>query len=1081
MNRRIRSLLALVVWPLTAASPAPALADPGALVPTYLRTEARVNPLGLEDKAPRLSWIVESSARGQVQSAYQVLVASAPEGLAADKGDLWDSGKVASDETTNIAYAGKPLASHAYAFWKVKVWDKADAASAWSPPAQWSAGILEPSGWTAQWIGYDGNRVGENPEPPVAGAKWIWSKSGDGAVAPKGVSYFLKRFNLPGGAKAPKAELHVSASDRFFVYVNKQLAATDLPGAVPIQWVRPVDILPHIKDGENEILVKVEHAADGPAGLLVHVDAKGEDGKTTTVNTDESWQQVYKTEANWGPDDQDLWASNWTDSRVLAEYGGAPFGKLKHDVLFLPPPPHLRTAFQAEKPIKRATLYATGLGIFDLYLNGHRVTDDTFNPGWTDYNKRVLYRAYDVTPLVQSGENALGAILADGWYSGYIGWGHLRDHYGKKPRFLGQLHVEYADGTTAEVATGPNWKAGTGAIRESDFLMGETVDARQAANGWDRPGFDDSSWKPVDVCAELKPVVQPHPGPPVRAFAELKATKITQPRPGVYVLDLGQNFAGVPRLTLHNASPGQRINLRFAERLNADGSLYTINYRGARSIDTYIARGGPIEVFEPRFTFHGFQYVELSGLTAPPAADTLVGVALSSATPVAGIFESSDATLNKIHSNGYWTQRSNFIDIPTDCPQRDERLGWTGDAQVYVRAATLNADVQAFFAKWLVDLEDGQRADGQFPMVAPVKVAEADGGPAWADAGTVCPWTIYDVYGDRRLLEKHYPSMTRFIAFTERRSPDLLPPATYHCFGDWLSINADTPKDVIYTAYFALSTRLTARAAEALGKVDEAEKFNALFGRIKTAFNKAFVAEDGRIKGDTQAVYVMAIAFGLLDAEKQKLAANHLVANIEARDFHLSTGFIGTKDLMLALSKIGREDVAYRLLFQDTFPGWGFSIKQGATSIWERWDGYTPEKGFQDAGMNSFAHYSFGAVYQWIVENVGGIRSDGPSYKKIVIAPRPGGPLTWAVTGYRSVRGQIATRWKKKRGVLTLDVTVPANTTATIHIPAARAEDVTEGGKALADAEGIRVEQAGEGIVALSVGSGVYRFATQAR
>ena len=1075
MNRRTFFAPAVLLLAATASATA---ADRGALAPTYLRTEYRVNPLGIEERAPRLSWLVESAARGQVQSAYHVLVAGSPEELAKDKGDLWDSGKVESDETTAVAYGGKALPSHAYAFWKVRVWDKAGVPSAWSPPAQWSAGILEPAGWKAQWIGYDKNRVGENPEPPVAGAKWIWSKAGDGAVAPKGVSYFQGEFTLPAGAKVETAELHISASDRFFVYVNDQLAATDLPGAVPSQWVRPVDIAHHVKAGQNHVLVQVDHAADGPAGLLVRATVKTADGKVTTLDSGPAWTSLSLPSA--ASDIRETLAKNWDgSSRVLGEYGAPPFGKLKHDVLFLPPPPHLRTTFKAAKPVKRATLYATGLGIFDLFLNGSRVTEDTFNPGWTDYNKRVLYRAYDVTPLVRDGENALGAILADGWYSGYIGWGHLRDHYGKKPRFLGQLHVEYIDGTTEEVATGPGWKAGTGAVRESDFLMGESVDARQAATGWDQPGFNDAGWQPVDLGAELKPLVQPHPGPPVRAFAELKARKITQPRPGVYVLDLGQNFAGVPRLTLRNAAPGQKITLRFAERLNADGSLYTINYRGARSIDTYIARGGPVEVFEPRYTFHGFQFIEVAGLTAPPTEETVVGIALSSATPVAGIFESSDPTLNKIHSNGYWTQRSNFIDIPTDCPQRDERLGWTGDAQVYVRTATLNADVQAFFAKWLVDLEDGQRADGQFPMIAPVKVANDDGGPAWADAGTVCPWTIYEVYGDRRLLEKHYPAMTRFIAFTEKRSPDLLPPATYHCFGDWLSINADTPKDVIYTAYFALSTKLTARAAEALGKADDAAKYNALFDRIKAAFNKAFVAEDGRIKGDTQAVYVLGIAFGLLDPEKQKLAAGHLVANIEARDWHLSTGFIGTKDLMLALTKIGREDVAYRLLFQDTFPGWGFSIKQGATSIWERWDGYTPEKGFQDAGMNSFAHYSFGAVYQWVVENVGGIRSDGPSYKKIVIDPHPGGPLTWAVTGYKSIRGEVATRWEKKGNALTLDVTIPANTTATIRIPAAQAADVTEGGKALDGAEGIKVEKVQDGHAVLSVGSGVYRFATK--
>jgi alpha-L-rhamnosidase len=420
----------------------------------------------------------------------------------------------------------------------------------------------------------------------------------------------------------------------------------------------------------------------------------------------------------------------------------------------------------------------------------------------------------------------------------------------------------------------------------------------------------------------------------------------------------------------------------------------------------------------------------------------------------------------------------NFIDIPTDCPQRDERLGWTGDAQVYIRTATLRADVQAFFTKWLVDLTDGQRKDGQFPMVAPVKVAGDDGGPAWADAGVICPWTLYEVYGDRRLLERQYPSMVRFVEFCRSRStPELLPPAKFHAFGDWLSIKADTPKEIIYTAYFAISTRLTAEAAATLGKTDDARKYRELFERIKAAFNKAYVSADGRIKGDTQACYVLALAADLLDADKAKLAGEHLVADIVGRKIHLSTGFIGTKDLMLVLAKIGRNDVAYRLLLNDTFPSWGFSIKHGATSIWERWNGWTPEEGFFDPGMNSFAHYSFGAVYQWMAENIGGIKAAAPSYKRIVIEPVPGGGLTTASTRYDSIRGPIATSWTHKDGWFTLDVSIPANTTATVVLPAADPSAITESGRKAADAPGISEVKAENGRSRISVGSGSYRFA----
>lgn len=702
---------------------------------------------------------------------------------------------------------------------------------------------------------------------------------------------------------------------------------------------------------------------------------------------------------------------------------------------FLPAPSYLKTEFKTGKPIAQATLYATGLGVFDIHLNDRRVSDDWFNPGWTDYRKRVYYRTYDVTPLLKNGDNIIDAVVADGWYSGYVGYGNKRDHYGKHPRVKAQLHVVYVDGTADIIATGPNWKASTGPILTADFLQGETHDARINA----------SNWEPVNTGAEVHPVIQAHLGAPVVVVEEFKAKTITEPTPGVYVLNLGQNFAGVARLKV-SGQAGQKITLRFAERLNPDGKIYTANLRGARATDTYICRGADVEEWTPRFTFHGFQYIEVTGLTKPPTPDTVVGLALSSDTPVAGTFECSDPMLNQLHSNIYWTQRANFIDIPTDCPQRDERLGWTGDAQVYVRTATLNCDVQAFFTKWLVDLMDAQSPDGQFPCVAPLKVAGPDGGPAWADAGVICTWTTYEVYGDRRVLARNYDAMTKYIAFCQKRSkPDLTPPDKFHCFGDWLSIGANTPKDVIFLAYFAYSTKLTAQTADVLGKKEDAAKYHQLFNDLKAAFNKAYITADGRIKGNTQCVYVLAIAFDLLNDDQLKLAAKYLVEDIESRDNHLSTGFIGTKDLMLALAKVDRNDVAYRLLQNDTFPSWGFSIKHGATSIWERWNGWTPEKGFGDPGMNSFAHYSFGAVYQWMVENIAGIRSDGPAYKHLIIAPQPGGKLTNAKTRYDSVRGDILSEWKRDGQKVTFHIKIPANTTATVQLPSGKSRDIGSG------------------------------------
>jgi alpha-L-rhamnosidase len=1060
----------LLVCGVACAEGEPAQAS-GGLTATGLRCEYLVNPLGIGETQPRLSWLVTAGQRGQKQTAYRILVAGSEADLRANRGDLWDTGKVTGGETIGVVYRGKPLAAHQPCFWKVMVWDRDGKASAWSAPASWSMGLLRPSDWKARWIGYDKQRRPELPDAAFDGARWIGFAGDPPLKAPKGHRLYVTRPELPSKAKIARAELLAVADDRLWLVLNGH---TVLAGKTGWKQVDRLDVTPFVKQGTNDLRVLVENTADGPTGLLVKLVVTTDDNKTMSVVSDGKWRGTDKLMDNW--DSRKLAIENWPACRVLGEYGCAPWGKAKESGLLLSPPPHLRHAFRVDKPVRRAVVYATALGVFDLHLNGRRVGEDYFNPGWTDYAKRVYYRTYDVTPLVRKGRNVLGAVLADGWYSGYIGWQHARNHYGKTPRFRAQLHLEHTDGSTTVVATGPDWKAAAGPTREADFLMGETYDARRALDGWDGPGFDDSRWDPVVVGAEVRPVVQTHPGPPVRAIAEFKPVKVTEPRTGVYVFDLGQNFAGFARLKV-TAKPGQKVTLRFAERLNPDGNIYTANLRGARATDTYVCKGGKTETWQPRFTFHGFQYVEVTGLNKKPAADTITGVALSSDTPVAGRFECSDPVLNRLHQNIYWTQRANFIDIPTDCPQRDERLGWTGDAQVYVRAATLNCDVQAFFTKWLVDLADGQRADGQFPTVAPVKVAGHDGGPAWADAGVICPWTMYELYGDRRLLKRHYPGMTRFIEFCRKRSTaDLLPPKQFHCYGDWLSIKADTPTDVIYTAYFAHSTRLTARAAEVLGKAEDAARYNALFNRIKTAYNKAYVGSDGRIKGNTQAVYVLALAFDLLGPEQQKQAARYLALDIDKRGGHLSTGFIGTKDLMLVLARAGRNDVAYRLIHNDTFPSWGFSIKHGATSIWERWDGWTPDKGFQDPGMNSFAHYSFGAVYQWMVENIGGIQSDGPAYAKVVIAPQPGGKLTRAAVAYDSIRGRIESRWQQKGRRFELAVTVPANTTATVILPAAGAAQVTEGGRPLEQAQGVKFVRMEGGRAVLAVESGRYRF-----
>jgi alpha-L-rhamnosidase len=1045
------------------------------LRPSYLRCEYRIDPLGIDETAPRLSWFVESGERAEAQTAYRLLVASSEQLLSKDNGDLWDSGKVESDDTTGSEYTGQPLVSHERCFWKVKVWDQDGRESPWSAPAQWSMGLLAAQDWRAQWIGYDKARARELLDAQFGDAKWIWHAADEPTNAPKCQRLFAATFQAPKGVNIKQATLLATADDAMKFAVNGHQVLITHPGKDTWREVQQANVTAQVQSGENQLRVVVENAKPGPAGLLARLVVTTEDGRQSVWVTDGSWKSSSTVADDWFKGGRGT--NDWPAARVVGDYGAAPWGKLKVAELFLPPAPYLRTRFGVEKPVARATLYGAALGLVELHLNGRMVSDDYFTPGWTDYAKRVHYRAYDVTSFVRQGDNTLGAVLADGWFSGFIGFHGDRDLYGKNPRFRAQLHLEYTDGSSADVGTGPDWKASTGPILEADFLKGETYDARRERPGWDEPGCDDSGWDGVVTGSdEVKPRMEAHPGPPVRAIHEFKPKKITEPQTGVYVFDLGQNFAGVARLKV-SGKPGQHVVLRFAERLAPDGNIYTANLRGARSMDTYICKGRGTEVWQPRFTFHGFQYVEVTGLNRRPAMDTITGVALSSDAPEAGSFVCSDPMLNQLHSNIYWTQRANFIDIPTDCPQRDERLGWMGDAQVYCRAATLNADVEAFFTKWMVDVDDAQRADGEFTQVAPSVVAGPDGGPAWADAGVICPWTIYAVYGDRRILARSYDSMVRFIEFCRKRSTsDLLPPEKYHCFGDWLSIKADTPKDVIYTAYFAWSTHLLAQAAAVLGKTEDAKKYNELFEKIRHAFNHAYVDKDGRIKGDTQTCYVLALAFDLVEGPAAKQAANHLVENIQSRGWHLSTGFIGTKELMLVLSKIGRSDVACRLIHNDTFPSWGFSIKQGATSIWERWDGWTPEKGFQDAGMNSFAHYSFGAVYQWMVENIGGIRSEAPTYKKIRIAPQMDPKLTKAEVSYQSVRGLIATAWEQHRDRLSVHVTIPANTMAEVELPAASTNGIRESGHRLDRADGVKFLRMEGPKAVIAVGSGNYDF-----
>ena len=1041
----------------------------------HLRCEYRLDPLGIDVLQPRLSWEMHDGRRSAAQTGYQVLVASSPEKLAAGQGDLWDSGRVKSDQSAHVVYAGKPLASRTACWWKVRLWDSDGNPTACSKPARWSMGLLRPEDVRAKWIGLSGPMIYPRQEKPITldGCPWVWfpeKGTSPQKSAPAGTRFFRGSFTVPEGRSIVRARFLLTADDKFGLFVNGKPAGAGAGHNAP----QLAELTNHVLPGKNVLAVAATNGSVSPAGVAGRLVVELDQGELIERQIDGTWKAGDKAAATWNKPELD--DSAWPAALVIAAVGDPPWGAIKPPNVDVLGCPLLRKEFALDKPVRRATLYASALGNYVVRINGRRVAADYFSPGWTDYRKRVHYDTYDVTDLVRQGPNALGGILAAGWYAGAIGWKSDRFLYGTDPRLWVQLEIEHDDGSTQTVASDASWKTAWGPYLEGEFLHGETYDARKELAGWDLPGAADADWKPVAVTDSIPGKLQAQPSVPVRETGELKPVKMTEQRPGVWVVDLGQNLAGFVRLKVRGPA-GTKVVMRFAEMLNPDGSIYTINLRGARATDTYVLKGQGEEIYQPLFTFHGFRYVELSGYPGKPGEDAVTAVALNSATPLAGSFQCSSPMVNRLYGNIVWTQRANFISIPTDCPQRDERLGWTGDAEVFCRAATYNANVAAFFTKWLVDLEDAQQPNGAVPDVAPHVLGLGSGTAAWADAGTICPWTIYHVYADQRLLEKHYGMMKRLVEFYRADGKGLLRPAAG--YGDWLSVGEETPKDVIATAFFAHSASLTARAARALGRLDEAEKYERLFEDVKKAFNRAYVAEDGRIKGNTQTCYVMALYFDLLPQDLRDDAAKYLVDNIRSRDHHLATGFIGTGLLMPVLAQTGNQQVAYRLLLTETYPSWGYSIKHGATSIWERWDGWTAEKGFQDPGMNSFAHYSFGAVARWLFQSVAGIDTDGPGFKRLRIHPQPGPGVSWVKASYRSLHGLIATEWKTGADGFTLGLTIPANTAATVYVPAGSPNQVTEGGQPASDARGVKFLRVEPGLVVYEVGAGQYQFAVR--
>jgi len=753
------------------------------------------------------------------------------------------------------------------------------------------------------------------------------------------------------------------------------------------------------------------------------------------------------------------------------------------------PSPVLRREFLVKKKVERARIYVTAMGLYELALNGKRVGDEYFTPGWTAYDFRYQYQTYDVTGLVKSGENCLGAMLGDGWFRGRLAWDNKRNTYGKKLGLLAQTVITYADGTEEIVGSDDKWKAATGAVLESDIYNGEIYDARLERAGWSEAGYKDVEWKGVTVVESPKAKIVAPAGPGVKRIEEIKPVKVFRTPAGDTVLDMGQDMVGWVKFRL-TAPAGTTVTLRSAEVLDKAGNFYTANLRSAKESIRYTSKGAGTETFEPHFTFQGFRYVAVSGWPGEVSPEDFTGVVVHSAIRRTGTFESSSALLNQLEHNIIWGQKGNFLDVPTDCPQRDERLGWTGDAQVFAPTASFNFDTAGFYTKWLRDLALDQEDDGAVPFVIPNALSHetrkgAAASAGWADAAVVVPWTVYQAYGDKRILQEQYPSMKAWVEYMRRAAGEKYIWSNGFSFGDWLAFattNADYPgattdKDLIQTAYFAWSTELLARTAQVLGKKEDAAEYAGLEEKIKDAFEREFVTANGRLASNTQSAYALALAFGLLPESQRAGAAARLAADV--RKFgHLTTGFLGTPVLCQALSNYGYLDEAYLLLNRTEYPSWLYPVTQGATTIWERWDGQKPDGSFQDVGMNSFNHYAYGAIGDWMYRVVAGIEIDeaAPGYKHILMQPRPGGGLTSAQASVESMYGLVASGWEIADGKMTLKIRVPANTTATVRLPNAKLEEVSEGGKPLAGRTDIsRAQQTGDAVV-VEVGSGKYVF-----
>jgi len=1048
-----------------------------------LRCEQLRNPQGVDQPTPRLSWNLLSDQRGARQTAYQILVASSPTQLDAEQADLWDSGRIESDDCILIEYQGKPLKSHQHCYWKVRAWNHNNQASEWSKPADWLMGQLQPDDWTGDWIGIEVPKKLEY----LAQTNWIWHDEGDPAVvAQPGKVYFRREFTVPSVAKIERAIYRITADNSVKIYLNgRDLGSRGGPNST-----KELDVTHRLLPGKNVLAAVATN--DGPqptsAGLIAWLQIRFASGEPLVVISDRQWKSSTTEQEEWHSSNFD--DTNWGQAKLLGPVGMKPWGPVRHAEDRRLPARHLRKQFQSAKGIKRAVVSYSGLGLSELYINGQRIGDQVLSPAMTEYPQRLPYVTRDVTTAIKQGENTIGVILGNGRF-----YSPRSEVYAAMPTFGSpmlnlRLQLEHEDGTHSEVTSDDTWRiTDDGPIVANNEYDGEDYDARKELTGWSEPGYNDLSWQMAEVLTAPLATMSAEAIDPIRVTQTLKARSVKEVEPGVFVYDLGQNIVGWCRLKASGPA-GTTIRLRHAETLNADGSLALANIRTAQATDNYTLKGEGEEFWQPRFTYHGFRYVEITGYPGTPPLDAVQGCVVHDDLAKVGQFECSNPLLNQIYENVVWGFRGNYRSVPTDCPQRDERQGWLGDRLEVARGESYVYDVAAFYTKWLRDIRDSQQPSGSLPDVAPAHWPTYSDNVVWPSAAVLLPQIIAEQYGDTGPIRQQYESSKRWIEYmNEFVNAGLISRDSY---GDWcvppedplLIHSADparkTNTTLLASAFFAYDLQLMHDYAKQLNHPTDARWFADRAKQVRDAVNDEFFnREAGQYDNGTQTSSVLPLAFDLVPPQEHIAVANCLAENVsKTNSGHIATGLVGGQFLLKTLTGIGRADLAYEIAAQKEYPSWGYMASQGATTIWELWNGDTA-----DPAMNSGNHVMLvGDLLTWLYEDLAGIAPDAakPGFKHIVMRPHPVAGLNFVKASHRCPYGWIRSEWRKQGGNLTWHLTIPPNTTATLYVPATSAEQISEAGTPLAQVNGLRVLEAQDQRVVINSESGTYKFSVRA-